>query len=177
MEIFLVFFCIIVLGIIPLIFLIRILGFVYPFLFWGGIDVSTTKEKVKKMVEFLDIKPGQKAVDLGSGEGRLFIALAKAGAKAYGFEINPFLVSHAKKNIKEAGLEESAFVSCKNFWHQNLKDFDMVAVFPMAHMMEKLEKKFDRELKPQAKVVINYFKLPTWKPDRAEDDVYLYIKK
>jgi len=177
MELLLVYLFLIFLGVIALIFVVKILWYLYPFLFWGGIDVPTTKEKIEKMVKLLDIKLGQTAVDLGAGEGRLLIALAKAGAKAYGYEINPFLVARAKKNIKEAGLENSAFVYCGNMWKENIKDFDLIVVFPMLHMMNNLEKKFEKELKQGTKVVINYFKLPTWKPNMAEDNVYLYIKK
>ena len=76
----------------------------YTYFFWGAIYVPTEKERVKKMVEFLKIKPGQAVVDLGAGDGRLLIALAKAGAKAYGYEVDPFLVTSARENIKQAGL-------------------------------------------------------------------------
>jgi ribosomal protein L11 methylase PrmA len=149
----------------------------YTYFFWGAIYVPTSEEKVEKMVKFLKIKPGQTVVDLGSGDGRLLIALAKAGANAYGYEINPLLVTSARKNIKKAGLGDKAFVYCKSLWRQDLKDFDAVVVYPMAHMMRKLEKKFERELKSGVKIVSNYFTLPTWKPDKVEDNVYLYIKK
>ena len=123
------------------------------------------------------IKPGQIVVDLGAGEGRLMIALAKAGATVHGYEINPFLVAKAKENIKKVGLENEVFIFCKNLWKQDLKEFDAVAIYPMGHMMKKLEKKFENELKPGTKVVSNYFTFPNWKPARAENNVYLYIKK
>lgn len=177
MNFLLIFLSIVIFGIIPLVFIIKILWYMYPYFFWGGIDVPTTEEKIEKMVKFLEINPGQSAIDLGAGEGRILIALARAGAVAYGCEVNPLLVAKARKNIKKAGLEGRAFVYCKNFWRQDLKDFDAVAVFPMAHMMRRLEEKFEKELRPGAKVVSNYFMLPTWKPDRAEDNVYLYIKR
>lgn len=62
-------------------------------------------------------------------------------------------------------------------WTIDLKDFDAVAIYPMEHIMKRLEKKFEKELKPGAKIVSNYFLLPTWKPDSTDGDVRLYVKK
>ena len=76
--------------VIAMVFLIKIWGYAYSYFFWGGINVSTTKEKTAKILELLNIKSGETIVDLGSGNGQLMIALAKAGAKVYGYEINPF---------------------------------------------------------------------------------------
>ena len=158
------------------IFLFKIIEYCYSYFFWGAIYVSTTEEKVKQMISILDLKGKQKAVDLGSGDGRLVIALAKAGIVAYGYEINPFLVSIANKNIKNAGVEGKAFVYHKNLWKENLGEFDVVVIYPMAHMMKKLEKKLEKELKPGAQVVSNYFTFPKWQHAKKENNVYLYIK-
>jgi len=161
---------------VAILFVARIFGYLFTYFFWGAIYVPTREDKVKKIIEFLDIKPGQKIVDLGSGDGRLVIALAKAGAIAYGYEINPFLVARAKKSILAAGLGDEAFVYCKNLWKQDLSCFDAVVVFGMKHMMKKLELKVKSELKVGSKVVSNYFTFPTWVSDRAEEEVYLYVK-
>ena len=180
MDFFLVFFAFyffIILVVIPLVFFIKIWGYLYPLLFWGAIYVPTTEERVEKMVKLLEVKPGQTAVDLGAGDGRLVIALAETGIEAHGYEIKPFLVLRAQKNIKKAGLENKAFVHLKNLWKEDLKGFDIVVLYAMAHMMKKIEKKFEKELKPGAKIVSNFFTLPTWKPDKVEDNIYLYIKK
>jgi len=171
------FLFVIIFGIIALVFIVKVFGYIYTYLFWGAIYVPTKEEKIKIMVNFLEITPGQKIVDLGAGDGRLLIALAKAGATAYGYEVNPFLVSIARKNIKKAGLEDKAFIYLKNLWRQDLRNFDGVVIYPMAHMMARLEKKFEKELRPGAKVVSKHFVFPNWKPTKSEDDVHLYLKK
>ena len=155
----------------------KFLGYIYPFLFWGGIYVPTSDSRVKAMIKLLALKPGERFVDLGAGDGRLIIEAGKAGAEAYGYEINPFLVKLVRKKICETGLDKKAFVFQKNLWHQNLRGFDAVAVYPMRHMMKKLERKFEKELKPGAKVVSNYFRLPSWTPVSKEDNIYFYIKE
>jgi len=163
-------------AIILFLFCKKFWGLIYPFLFWGAIYVPTKPERVEKMIEFLDIKPGQMIADLGAGDGRLLIAAANKGAKAYGYEINPILVSAARKNIRKAGVEDKALIFCKNLWHQDLRDFDSVVVYGMGHMMGGLEKKFNKELKHGAKVVSNYFVFPKWKPEHHKDKIYFYIK-
>lgn len=170
-------FSILCLVVFLFVFVFKTWGGLYPILFWGAVDVPTKQENVEKMIKLLGAQPGQSVVDLGSGEGRLVIALAKKGVKAYGYEINPILVSRSTKKIKESGLEGKAFVYCKNMWSVDLKNFDGVVIYPMKHIMKRFEEKFQAELKPGAKVVSNYFTLPTWKPDMVDGKIYLYIKK
>jgi len=176
---FLIFFLILL-----LIFLLIVCLFVFsmsflilPTLFWGAIYVPTKPGIVKKMINLADIKPGDKAVDLGSGDGRLVIALAKAGAEAHGYEINRFLVCLARKNIRQAGLSDRAFILLKSFWEQDFSKFDIVTIYGMSHIMKKLELKLKKELKPNAKVVSNSFTFPNWQHSKKEEGVYLYENK
>lgn len=148
-----------------------------PLFFRGVMYVPSTDEKVKKMVDILKAKNGEKAVDLGSGDGRLVIALAKAGAMAYGYEINPFLVAKSRKKIKESGLEKGALILQNNFWNEDLSQFDIVTVYGIHHIMKGLEVKLSKELKWGARVVSNAFSFPSWKCAAKEDGVYLYEQK
>ena len=121
-----------------------------PLFFRGGMYVPSKDGRVKKMIDLLEIKRGEKVIDLGSGDGRVVIALAQAGAQAYGYEINPFLVSRARKKIKKLGLDKKAFIFQKNFWKEDLSEFDAVAVYGLPNMMKGLENKLSKELKPNA---------------------------
>lgn len=147
-----------------------------PLFFRGGMYVPSKNERVKKMIDFLEIKEGEKAVDLGSGDGRVVIALAKAGALAYGYEINPFLAVRSRKMIKKLGLEKRAFIFQKNFWHEDLSQFDAVAVYGTHHIMKKLEVKLKKELKQNARVALSAFSFPSWECVKKEDGVSLYSK-
>ncbi len=142
--------------------------------FGGAIYVPSKKGKIDKMIELAQIKPGEKAVDLGSGDGRLIIALAQAGAEAYGYEVDPVLILKSKRNVRDAGLENRVFIKWGSFWQADLSQFDVVAIFGMAHVMGRLEKKLGRELKKDARVVCNTFELPTWAPKKKDSNVYLY---
>jgi ribosomal protein L11 methylase PrmA len=128
------------------------------------------------MIKLAKIKKGDKAVDLGSGDGRIVIALAKAGAEAHGYEINPFLVWYSRYKIKKAGLKGKAFIHRKSFWKINFKQFDVIMMFQFHTIMDKLKKKLKKELKPKARVVSYYWKFPKWKPNKKIDNIYLYKK-
>ena len=157
--------------------LFEICKVILPFLFWGAIYVPTKPEIVEKMIKFADIKAGDKAADLGSGDGRLIIALAKAGAEAHGYEISPFLVRLAKKNIIKAELENKAFIHWKNLWNEDFSKFNIITIYGMGHMMKKLEFKLKKELKPGSRIISNAFTFPTWQPSKKEKNVYLYEQK
>lgn len=143
----------------------------------GAPYIPIRDRALKKMIEFADIKPGQKAVDLGSGDGRIVIALANAGAIAYGYEINPILVWWTKYRIKKEGLEGKAFVYRKSFWNEDFSSFDIVTLFGIRKIMKELEGKLDKELKPGAKIMSFGFSFPDWTPIKKEEAVFLYKKK
>lgn len=54
--------------------------------------VPTPKAAKKIMFELVGLKPGDKLIDLGSGDSDLVITAAIVGALAVGYEYNPALV-------------------------------------------------------------------------------------
>ena len=132
----------------------------------GAPWVPTNKDTVARMIASAQIKSGDKVADLGSGDGRLVIAAARAGAIAHGFEINPLLVWISRWNIKRAGLTDRAFIHTKNFWFQDFSEFDVVMLFGITGIMKGLEEKFERELKPGSRVVSNTSRFPRWIPEK-----------
>jgi ribosomal protein L11 methylase PrmA len=142
-------------------------------IFRGAPFVPTTSDVVEKMVRAAAIKPDEKIVDLGSGDGRLVIAAARAGGEAHGFEINPLLVWWSRYKIKKAGLRDRAFVHQKNFWFQDFSQYDVVMLFGITKIMAKLETKLKSELKPGSRVVSNIFRFPKWESTK-DGSVYVY---
>lgn len=132
------------------------------------------KQKIATMLNLLNVKSGEKAVDLGAGDGRIVIEMAKKGAIAYGYEINPLLVLIAKWKIKKLGLQKNAHIYWSDFLGKNLSSFDIVTVYLAPHSMKAVETKLRKELKPKARVAVNYFPFPTWPPKKTSDKIYLY---
>ncbi|MDA2922441.1 protein-L-isoaspartate O-methyltransferase, partial [Patescibacteria group bacterium AH-259-L07] len=114
----------------------------------GAPFLPTHRTTVEAMIKLADIQPGQKAADIGSGEGRIVIALARVGAEAHGYEINPLLVWWSRYKIRKAGLENSAFIHWRSFWWKNFSDYNVITVFGISYIMKGLEKKFKKELHP-----------------------------
>jgi ribosomal protein L11 methylase PrmA len=156
--------------------IILFIFFYWPWLFGAPYD-PTSEKKAKKLIKLAKIKKGEKAADLGSGDGRLVIAMAKKGAIAHGYEINPFLVWISQRRIKKAGLSKNAKIHWKSFWGVDLKDYDVVVMFQFPTIMKRLKKKLQKELKPKARIVSYHWKFPSWKPKKViNKDIYLYKK-
>ncbi|OGY55135.1 MAG: hypothetical protein A3C82_01330 [Candidatus Wildermuthbacteria bacterium RIFCSPHIGHO2_02_FULL_47_12] len=136
------------------------------------VPIDTTA--LKRMIALLQIQLGEKAADLGSGDGRIVIELARAGAKAHGYEINPLLVLTSQKNIKNAGVVDQTSIHWKSFWGQDLSSFQVITLFGMPHMMKRLAQKLRKELKPGARVISHQFMFPDWPVAQQESQLYLY---
>ena len=126
------------------------------------------------MVELADPRHGEKAVDLGSGDGRVVIALARAGAEAHGFEINPALVLLSRWNVRRSGLARQARIHWGSFWRADLSPFHVVTVFQGGFVMRRLERKVLKELRPEARLVSDYWGLPNLKPQSLSGTLFLY---
>lgn len=147
--------------------------FVYTIMFTAP-SVGTKKQAVEAMVRLAAVGPGDKAADLGSGDGRVVIALARAGAEAHGFEINPALVLVSRVKIAFSGLRGKAFVHLKSFWSEDLSSYSAVTVYGLPKLMPRLKKKLEAESAPGTRVVSNIFKIPGWRVSQSLDTAFLY---
>jgi protein-L-isoaspartate O-methyltransferase len=142
---------------------------------FGAIYFPTMAHNVAVIKKFADIQPADKIADLGSGDGRIVIALAEAGAKTHGYEINPFLVIHSRNAICKTGLDGKATVHRQSFWKANLSPYDTVIVYGFPHIMKPLGEKLLKELAPGAKVISNVYQFPNLTEVKSENKVRLYI--
>jgi len=140
----------------------------------GAIYDPSTSAETRLMADCADVRPGEKAADLGSGDGRVVIALALKGAEAHGYEVNPILVAVSRRKIRQAGLTGLAFIHWGNFWRRNLSSYDLITVFQVGFVMARLEAKLKRELKPGSRVVSHYWRFPGLQPERVQGSIYRY---
>lgn len=146
-------------------------------IFTGAPFAPTSRRIVPVMMALAQVKPGDRVYDLGSGDGRLVVAAAEKGAHAVGYEINPWLVWRARRKIRARGLEAHARIVCGNYWHTRFNDADTIFLFLITNKMAAMERKLQRELKPEARVVSWAFKFPTWGPAEKRDGVYCYVQR
>jgi len=162
------------------IFLMVMLGLVLIFAIsaiWAGFRaapyVPTKTADVRRLLSLAEVKPGERVVDLGAGDGRIVIMAAKEfKAEAIGYEISllPYLI--AKLRISWLGSKVLVRVSFKDFFTVDLNQADVVTCFLTPAAMNKLAGKLRRELKPGARIVSYAFHLPGWEPvikDKPDD--------
>lgn len=141
--------------------------------------VRSSDERLATMLQLPQIQSGDRLLDMGSGDGKVVIALAKKfpNCTVVGVEFNPALVQTSKKAIKAAGLNNRISIICQSFWKTDLSNFDVVFLYGTSYIMEKLEKKVRIEMRPGTQFVSNYFKFPTLKPKKTIAQVHLYCIK
>jgi len=155
--------------------IIAILVFFLMFMPWsfGAPFQPSSRRETENVIKLANVKKGDVVADLGSGNGTLVIKLAKKGAEVHGYEINPILVWWARKRIKKLGLKK-AYIHKKSFWKVNLGRYNVITVFQIYYIMNKLGKKLDKEVKKGTRVVSNTWKFPKRKFIRKLSHVYLY---
>lgn len=150
--------------------------FYYFFTFKDAPYVPSRNRDVLAMVDLAKVKMGEKAVDIGSGDGRIVIALAKAGAVAHGYEINPFLVILSFILIRKAGVQKNAFIHWQSIWKTNFSNFTLVTVYCLPKTMQKLEEKLQKELPKGARLLSNTFSFDNWQKVGQNEKIALYNK-
>ncbi|HUX50310.1 MAG TPA: hypothetical protein VMW73_05895 [Spirochaetia bacterium] len=140
----------------------------------GALYDPSSPEQADLMAKFADVKEGARCADLGSGDGRVVIALAKDGAEAHGYEVNPLLVLIARRNIRRAGVADRAFIHWRSFWGADLTRFQVITVFQVDFIMSRLERKALHELLPGSRIISHHWKFPTLEPESRRSDIYLY---
>lgn len=64
-----------------------------------------TAQEVATLIELLDLRPGQRVLDVGCGPGRHALELARAGLEVVGVDIAPAFVSLATEQARSEGLD------------------------------------------------------------------------
>jgi cyclopropane fatty-acyl-phospholipid synthase-like methyltransferase len=131
--------------------------------------VSSPEHVVDRMLELASIKSGETVYDLGAGDGRVVIAAAdKYNARAVGIEISPKLVAEASATIEKRGLAERARVIQGDILKTDLSRADVVIIYLVTTLNEKLKPRFEKFLKAGARVISHDFAVPGWRPSRVE---------
>ena len=84
-----------------------------------GEYVPSSHEVVKHMLDFAELKPKQKHIDIGCGDGRVVLEACKLGADSFGCDVNQTLLRKAWVNAIAAGLDGKV-----NFKYQRAEEVD-----------------------------------------------------
>ena len=145
---------------------------------FGAPYLPTLRPQAESALDLLNLQPGQKLLELGSGDGRVLKAAAQKGWSAVGYELNPLLVLISlavtwsyRKQVK---------VVWANYWRAQWPAADGLYIFLLPKYMERLDKKITRELSIKSKsskglkVVSFAFIIPGRQPEKEQDGLFLY---
>lgn len=153
-------------------------------LFGGGptLDVpyaETRTEAVEKMLDMANIAPGDRVIDLGTGDGRMLLQAAARGAGGLGVDIDPVLVAEANASAERQGVGDRVTFRTQDLFETPIADADVVTMFLLPEINLKLRPRLLRDLRPGARVVSHAFTMGDWKPDVAErvggSRLYLWV--
>jgi SAM-dependent methyltransferase len=139
------------------------------------------RRDVKRAIDLADIKENDIFFDLGAGDGRTIIAASELGANAKGFEVSllPYLLAKIKIVFSKSKNKPKIFF--RDLWKVNLSEADIVFVFLMPRIMQKLKEKMEKELKPGAKIICYAWPIPGWDIKTVSEaaggaKIYLYVR-
>lgn len=141
--------------------------------------VETPPEVVDGMLDLAELKPGERLIDLGSGDGRIVMAAARRGASALGVELASDLLRRARNAVRLEGLEARASFRRDDLFLVPLRDADVVTLYLLPAVNLRLRPRLLTELRAGARVVSHAFNMGDWVPDvhRRIDgkNVYLWV--
>lgn len=132
------------------------------------------KSDIERIIKLADIREGDVVYDLGSGDGRVVVALANntRARLLVGYEVSfiPYLWS--KFRFFFLGLGCRVELRYSDFLRRDLGQADVIFCFLTPMAMKKLAPKFKSELRPGTTIISYSFSLPEWQPmavDRANE--------
>ena len=139
--------------------------------------VVTPMPIVEAMLNLAAVKQGERLIDLGSGDGRIVLAAARRGADAIGVEIDGELVDRARRRAELEGLQAKARFSRGDLFEAVIGQADVVSLYLLTSLNQRLRPKLLNELKPGARVVSHAFDMGDWAPDAQSivDDKHIYL--
>jgi 16S rRNA A1518/A1519 N6-dimethyltransferase RsmA/KsgA/DIM1 with predicted DNA glycosylase/AP lyase activity len=129
----------------------------------------TPETIVQKMLQFGELKPGEKMFDLGSGDGRIVIMAAKKfKADATGVEFDRDLFKQSSERIKSLGLESRARIVNGDIMKQDYSSANLLTVYLLPGSNDKLRPLLEKQLKKGTRVVSHDFEFSDWTPEKTE---------
>jgi SAM-dependent methyltransferase len=130
--------------------------------------VVTPPEIVERMMRMAEVGPGDTLVDLGSGDGRIVIAAAQRGARAFGVDLDPELVRTAADNARKAGVAERATFAVRDIFDTDLSQASVVAFYLLPEFNAKLLPRL-LALKPGTRIVSHDGSIGDWPADERHE--------
>lgn len=145
----------------------------------GAPPLPTPKKKIIQALKLANPDTGEKFYDFGAGWGRV-VALAdrKFELKAKGFEFSRMMYMLA--NLYLFLVQADGKIIRRNFLETPLPDKGLIFTYTSPSLMQKLEKKIEKEQPKNLKIVSYQFQFPNLEAAKQREDegesenIYLY---
>ncbi len=128
--------------------------------------VVSPEEVVDRMLRIADVGAGDYVIDLGSGDGRIVIGAAQRGARAFGIDIDPSLVTKARENARVAGVADRAEFASQDLFDTDLTKASVITMYLLPEVNLRLRPKL-LTLKPGTRLVSHDWNMREWEPDET----------
>src|SRR5688500_18985685 len=132
--------------------------------------VPTPQIVVDEMLRMAKVGANDYLIDLGSGDGRFVVTAAQKGARAFGVDLDSYLLKVARENAQKAGMTDKATFIEQNLFETDLSKATVVSTYLLPQMNLKLRPKI-LKLKPGTRVVAHDYHMGAWYPDDQKDIV------
>ncbi len=120
---------------------------------FGATWLPTPNNTFEKIATIAKIDDSKKVYDIGSGDGRFLLYIAKNyGARVVGIEIDPLKWLYSNIKLKVNSL--NGYVKLGNFFDTDISDADVVFIYLPQDTVDRLQKKL-KSLRKGA-VVVSY---------------------
>jgi protein-L-isoaspartate O-methyltransferase len=131
--------------------------------------VPTPPDVVEGMLDMAAVRKGEFVIDLGSGDGRVAIAAAKRGARAFGVDLNAELVETAKANAAKAGVADRVSFAVRDLFKTDISKADVLTIYLLPLVNLDLRPRILEQMRPGARVVAHAFHMADWLPDATDN--------
>jgi tRNA A58 N-methylase Trm61 len=136
------------------------------------------------VAEGIDLAPGSMVYDLGAGDGSMLFALAERQPNAtyIGYEIAlpPWIIGLVRKALGR-GKRKNVSLRYGDLFGKDLSGADILFVFLLQKAYPRLAKKFAKELKDEAVVVLEAWPFPGVEHERVirerNEDLPMFVYK
>lgn len=144
--------------------------------FFGAPWHPTSKNAIRRILDFCETRPGEVIYDLGSGDGRVLIAAARdCGLAGVGIEIDPLKAWFSLYRIRRAGLSDKIRIVRGNVHDQDFGSADILFVYLSHSAVDRLFPALLDKLKPTVKIVSYRFCLRSLTPTKVNADKTIFL--
>jgi precorrin-6B methylase 2 len=151
-------------------------NFIYLSNRWGAPWVITSPQVIQRMLELAELKPEEKLIDLGAGDGRILVsAVRDFGAEAIGVEIDPIRCLLAKYFIRKYGVQGKAKIRWGNMYHTDIGGADVVTLFLTRNTNRRLIPILEDRLDQGTRIVSYAFPISGWTPIIIDNTYLIFV--